>query len=725
MLASSAGMAQKMSPDTELLLLRHELQKKSGDQRMQTLSCDPNGNQPTDDAVGAYVTISGQWVVDELRAAGCDVRTVLDNIVTVSLPINLLPTVAQMEGVEFVEIGQKVELKNFHTRSTIHVNEVHAGSGDLLRAFTGEGVVVGIVDAGFDFNHLAYRDRKDTSKTRVKRVWNQNSSRAQAPAGFTYGSEYTTAEGIAGLTTDTQSQFHGAHTSITAAGGPVGGNFNFGMAPDADIVLVAADLSDDTHITDAVKYVFDYAESVNKPCVVNLSLGSHVGPHDGESAIDRAFGQLAGPGRIIVGACGNEAGTDMHCTKTFTASDKTLKTMMAYTDGYAKNTLTYFWGTPGTDFDIEIAIVDPTRKGRVVQTTGILPKDKSSYPDLKDGTTTDISFLVSPMVKGENNAPQMSIQTITYSVAPNRKQAFIIHGQDGQTIHMWNAGNGHFFVNGGISTFTKGDDECTVGEIGGTSRDVISVGSFDSDSLMLVDYDNLRALAIGQLLREAFGLDFQTGRRSGFSSRGPTADGRMKPDVMAPGCAIASGYNQYYEGSTIGAYEVIPASTDSDGNKSYYEISMGTSQATPAVTGTIALWLEANPNLTTDDIRGIFSRTCTHDKYTGNEVNNDWGYGKINALEGIRDILGLTAGIDDVIVAEKVTKVWVEDGNVIYCVTPGQATASIYNLSGALAGSFDVSDESRSFDASHLPSGVYIVNVTGQGVSETFKVVVR
>ena len=47
--------------------------------------------------------------------------------------------------------------------------------------------------------------------------------------------------------------------------------------------------SSNVNITDGIQYCFDYAESVGKPCVVNISLGSHLGPHDGTSDTDRAL----------------------------------------------------------------------------------------------------------------------------------------------------------------------------------------------------------------------------------------------------------------------------------------------------------------------------------------------------------------------------------------------------------------------------------------------------
>lgn len=735
MLASAAGMAQKMSPDTELLLLNHRLKTENvADGKLKPmssslLSVDDN------ELIGAYVTVSGGWVIDKLLAAGCSVGTVIDNIVTIKAPIELIPVIAQMDGVEYLEVGHKVELKNYNTRRRLKVDDIHTGEGDLPRGYTGKGVVVGMIDVGFEFNHIAFRDYENDQRLRVKRVWNQSNSNGVHPDGYSYGSEYKTTNEIIAAKNDGQAEFHGTHTTGTAAGAPVGNNYYYGMAIDSDIVLVSCDLTNDTHLVDAIKYIFDYAESEGKPCVINMSLGSHNGPHDGTSAIDRSIDALTGPGRIVVGAAGNEADVDMHCSKTFTATDTTLKTMMAYTPGYSKETLTYFWGTPGKKYTVEVALVDPTKKGSVKVSGGVFSSDsEASAFYLEEGVTSDILIQVSPVVTNDGMAPQMAIRSSVTSIANNRKQAFIVRGEDGGTVHLWNAANNHYFVKGNIADFTAGDDLYTVGEIGGTGRNTITVGSYDSDSLIVFDvFDpNGHTLNVNALMND-IGYSFETGARSVFSSRGPSVDGRLKPEVMAPGSLIISSYNgsiltldnKVGGAGGMGGFEVIRPSVDTKGNVYYYDVSMGTSQATPAVTGAIALWLEANPNLTPDDVRDIISRTAVRDKFTGSEPNNDCGYGKMDAYAGIRDILGLTSAIDNVAVSDNSTKVWVENGSTIYCATPGTATASIYSMSGALVDSFTVTPDSRSFNASHLAKGIYVVNVAGQGINKGFKVIIK
>lgn len=83
------------------------------------------------------------------------------------------------------------------------------------------------------------------------------------------------------------------------------------------------------------------------------------------------------------------------------------------------------------------------------------------------------------------------------------------------------------------------------------------------------------------------------------SSQGPTIDGLKKPDVLAPGVAI---FGPLAPGSTLDE-PALPHRGDD-----YFAIS-GTSQATPMIAGLAAILLEANPDLTTEQLRSILKQS--------------------------------------------------------------------------------------------------------------------
>ena len=97
-----------------------------------------------------------------------------------------------------------------------------------------------------------------------------------------------------------------------------------------------------------------------------------------------------------------------------------------------------------------------------------------------------------------------------------------------------------------------------------------------------------------------------------FSSRGPTIDNRIKPDVVAPGVTIAAA-----QSSTI----------------STYVVESGTSMATPFVAGTAALIRELQPGWTQPDVRAAIEGTAMDVGPAGKD--NDWGAGLLDGYGAV------------------------------------------------------------------------------------------
>ena len=210
---------------------------------------------------------------------------------------------------------------------------------------------------------MAFRDASGEG-LRIKRVWNQSSSTGKAPAKYGYGVELSSYDEIVAATCDSGNGFHATHVTNIATGSDPKTK-NSGIAPDAEIVFVSFG-TNSSDVANAIQYIFEYADEVDKPCVINMSLGSHMGPHDGTSSLDKLIDELTGPGRIIVGAVGNEGESKMHVHKKFTDSDNTVKTMLAYSSDKAKEaTALEIWGDTGSNLKVKVGIADPL-KGRIV-----------------------------------------------------------------------------------------------------------------------------------------------------------------------------------------------------------------------------------------------------------------------------------------------------------------------------------------------------------------------
>jgi serine protease AprX len=103
-----------------------------------------------------------------------------------------------------------------------------------------------------------------------------------------------------------------------------------------------------------------------------------------------------------------------------------------------------------------------------------------------------------------------------------------------------------------------------------------------------------------------------------FSGRGPTADGRIKPDLCAPGYRITA---------------------PKAGTADRYVPLNGTSMAAPFVAGTAALLLSANPYLSAEEVKAILYRTAEDWGPLGKD--SDYGWGVINPYRALQNVLWL------------------------------------------------------------------------------------
>lgn len=128
----------------------------------------------------------------------------------------------------------------------------------LPQAYTGKGVVVGVQDIGFDLTHPNFFS-KDMSRYRIKAMWDQLSHDTIAST-LVVGRDYVGEDALLGVgcPLDGLTQTHGTHTAGIAAGSGAEGNGVVspyqGMAPDADIVMVANATSNNAALIDSADY---------------------------------------------------------------------------------------------------------------------------------------------------------------------------------------------------------------------------------------------------------------------------------------------------------------------------------------------------------------------------------------------------------------------------------------------------------------------------------------
>ena len=643
-------------------------------------------SQSDDRLLTAFVRIDGN-AAEVLRQYGCKELARVGDISIAAIPLSKLGALSCGRQVKRIETGRRCSIQMDTTRLVVNAEKVYTGEG-LSQSYTGRGVVVGVQDIGFDLTHPNFYSA-DMSQYRIKALWDQL-SRDTIGSTLYVGRDYVGREALLKLRhpIDGETQTHGTHTAGIAAGSGAEGNRIVspyrGMACDADLVLVdnAADnasLIDPkdyykfTYATDALgfKYIFDYAERMHQPCVINFSEGSSQDFHGYDQLYYELLAKLIGPGRIIVSSAGNDGARNSYIHKNI-GKERAGAFIMGNEKRFSctaksKQTFTFrisVYDNVASPQIVDISTVNVCNAQDSLLTDSLLVGGKKykwrvlAYPNSYDTSETAYDFQLSSLSK-LGDSPQVSLQVM---------------GRDAD-IELYRM-SGYMFPHSLDPVLDAGDCRYTIFSPS-SSPDVICVGS-----------TSYRTQFVNYLGEKKVYDSGQKGIRSSFSAMGPTLDGRIKPDVMAPGQNIISSYSTFF----INNPKNVNASVKSDvrhfeynGRVYAWNANAGTSMSAPVVTGAIALWLQADPTLTPADCLEIFAKTCTHYDASLSYPNNLYGYGQIDVAAGLREVLRRKALGINTIGQKKVSE---------------QYDNRIYLLDGRYVGTSDA----------NLPKGIYIRN---------------
>jgi len=367
--------------------------------------------------------------------------------------------------------------------------------------------------------------------------------------------------------------------------------------------------------------------------VVNLSLGSHIGPHDGTSLIDQAIDGLVGQGKIVAGAAGNEGDTPLHIYHAF--SNDTIKTFVDFEGNTTSfNTgLIDQWGSASSDFSMSMSISN--QQGQVLASTPFYAA--SSNPAI-DQVIMIGSDSLHYKVTGVGSSPlnQKPDLLATIDRLNKKYRVTLILTSSNSQVNLWNHGVGdgaslYDTLNSiKIPGYKAGDNVCTIGEIGGTSKKIITVGAY----VTKYQFVNIK----GNTMTSSDSLN----HLASFSSRGPTVDGRTKPEITAPGEKLVSSVNSYSPKYGENNDNTV-LKVEKGGSAWYFAAMQGTSMATPMTSGIIALMLQANPKLGPEQVKQMLQDNARTDTYTGtipSGGSNIWGWGKIDAQKSVLAAFG-------------------------------------------------------------------------------------
>ena len=604
--------------------------------------------------ISALIKVNNAVNDAQFNLLGVNIGTRAGNIWTIQIPIENVEPFIHLSGIDYIQLDEPAFPTLDFARSDTRVDSVHAGYG-LPMPYNGEGVVVGVVDAGFDFGHPAYFDTTGTGY-RVKKVWMQKNNSGPAPAGYSYGTELTDSIALWNIGND-NGQSHATHVSGICAGSgfgsPANGEKFRGIAYKSDLVLVGITPDKSQWIStgvsdmiDGINYIFSYANSVAKPAVVNLSWGSPLGSRDGTGLFSQALDNLTGPGKIFVCAAGNRGQDTIHVQKTFTPTDTLVQTFLNIADSpEGKKTWVDMWGDSGKTFCAQVSLYN----GSQIASTGFICLDDSMHDLFLLGSNNDTCFVSITTSSAEFNMKPRIFLDFNSKISAADSVCISVKGIDG-TIHFWNSfvsntyGYYGAFLSYGYPWAVNGDHEISISDIA-SSKSAISVGAYASKT----SWTDIN------LQPHDYNFYVTKGDVAPFSSRGPTTDGRVKPDITGPGMTVGSALSSYdstFMSTSPYYYFVDNIYHDPNKNRDYpYGQLSGTSMASPVVSGIAALMLQVNNDLTPQDVKNIFTETAITDNFTGvipPGGNNTWGNGKVNAYGSVRKVVQLVNGLNNI-----------------------------------------------------------------------------
>ncbi len=513
----------------------------------------------------------------DLSRLGVKIRSQAGDIFTAFIPFSAIGRLEASPAIRYIELARP----HFETLDEAvplaQIDVLHTA----IPSITGAGVVVGIFDSVLDIYHPDFRTAGGA--TRVSFLWDQTlvprTGEAGPPtlpgfapaSGAVYGVEYTQADIDAELTAFNSAApnaytrvrhggavaAHGTHVAGIAVGNGLGQGGTFtGAAPGANLIFVAHPnlfninlLSDSAFLADGFSYVFARAAALGLPCVVNMSNSDNQGPHDGSTLGERFLDDLLlTPGRAITVSAGNSNDTACHAAGTV-AEGTTVNVVLAYAAGAANSDAIEIWYDGHDRFSVTLTV--PTAPATVIGPVSPGSGDEAVLPSgvevrvesvLNDASNNDNQIRIVIIVPAGQTVPigNWTFALTGITVINGRFQAWVDRNNRspaGVALATWQAP----FL---------GEDTLTLG-VPATGRRVITVGNHDKTT----PAPNI----------------FKS------SGRGPTRDGRTKPEI-----------------ATVGRSVTAPRSRDMNAPSpgGLYVPMSGTSMSAPLATGACALLFE-------------------------------------------------------------------------------------------------------------------------------------
>lgn len=477
-------------------------------------------------------------------------------------------------------------------------------------SLTGQGCVMAIIDTGIDYTNPVFQNPDGT--TRILAIWDQSVLSSDypdgsSPKGIPYGIEFTREDINRALqqqerlpTRDVSG--HGTAVASVAAGSSLGGGSQFlGAAPECDIVVVklkdakqylrdyylireGAQAFQENDIMFAIKYAESFNDPLFRPVVICLGIGTNMGDHAGNAALDRILDKASVKrGQVVVVCGGNEGNAAHHFSRQI--SQNSYAEEAPYADVEIRvgegesGFMLELWGNTPTVFDA--AIRSPG--GEEIQPFRLGLGQSLTYSFIYERTRISIDSVIVEQASGDElitfrfELPTPGVWNIRVSVVNRPVNAM---------FHMWLP----------ITDFLTSE----------------------TYFLRPVPYGTLTEPSLAANVLTTSTYDGTTGSFYVDSGRGFARDNSIKPDIAAPGVNIP----------TI------------SGNRS------GASMGAALTAGAVAQFMEwavvqgNNRIAEGKEVKNYFIRGAVRDD-NDSYPSREWGYGKLNISGTFEQLAGI------------------------------------------------------------------------------------
>ncbi|BDS10192.1 S8 family peptidase [Aureispira anguillae] len=549
-----------------------------------------------------------------------------------------LATIEKLLGankVERLEYREAVAQQLSYPEDTLmlthnNVWEAHSGGGLLPQGFKGDGVLLGVIDDGFEWKHPDFMH--PDSSTRILYLWDQMTNSTSYPElYYGYGSSWDKAVIDNHQCTHVPGQ-HGSHVMGTAGGNGRASGKYLGIAPHADLACVKVSLGNQflSKFVDAVHYIFSKADVLGQACVINSSVGSYASGHDGKDLYSELIDNMlmAKSGRALVQAGGNARSYPVHLGVDL--NNSLSQTRFEYHNSKQKMHFDLYADTANfSAVDFSFQLINPQTQQIIAQT--------ATYNILQDFAFTGSIATLSQVLFTDAGGNPVTLEINVDQYEDAYEVAINIHSAS--NLGQWQlttTGTGKYDIwshavllktsnmleNVSIPNYKNPDNIQSIVGYWTCSDKVVTVGSYQNRTHIVSWLGD--TLNIGT-------SGFPQNGISAFSSLGPTRTGLQKPNITAPGGQVMSASPL----STLNYYKSSPNNRlDQDG---WHILNRGTSMSAPMVAGAVALYFQCKPYANYADVLQALENSARIDSFVFLEVmalpNIHWGYGKLDVYK--------------------------------------------------------------------------------------------